>query len=129
MNCGLLCGLFMVKHHGLIITDVAVWILPFNQDPNSRNQIIRCCCVVPFPELSHYRRGLSGIHELGGLFLILRHQNLQKANITFNKNMGIAVCFLNRSSMQVIRRSTLITSSRGQLHIIGVAVGPLVDHY
>ncbi len=49
MNCGLLCGLFMVKHHGLIITDVAVWILPFNQDPTSRFQIIRCCCMVPFP--------------------------------------------------------------------------------
>ena len=33
MNCGLLCGLFMVKHHGLIIIDVAVWILTFEQDP------------------------------------------------------------------------------------------------
>jgi hypothetical protein len=61
----------MVKHHGLIIV-VAVWILPFEQDPSSRFQIIRCCCVVPIPEVSHYRRGLSGISELGGL-LILRH--------------------------------------------------------
>jgi len=84
----------MVKHHGLIIIDVAVWILPFNQDPTSRFQIIRCCCVLPIPEVSHYRRGLSGISEMGGLFPILRHQNLQEAIITFNKNMGIAVRFL-----------------------------------
>jgi hypothetical protein len=31
---------------------------------------------------------------MGGLFPILRHQNLQEAIITFNKNMGIAVRFL-----------------------------------
>ena len=39
MNCGLLCGLFMVKHHGLLYEGVAVWILTFEQDPTSRNQV------------------------------------------------------------------------------------------
>lgn len=46
MNCGLLCGLFMVKHHGLIIIDVAVWILTFEQDPipltNQYNSVLLC---------------------------------------------------------------------------------------
>jgi len=69
----------MVKHHGLIIIDVAVWILTFKQDPTSLEHelIIKCCCVVPIPELSHYRRGLSGISELEGLFPILRYQYIQ----------------------------------------------------
>ena len=117
----------MVKHHGLIIV-VAVWILPFEQDPSSRFQIIRCCCVVPFPVLSHYRRGLSGISELEGLFPILRH-HIDRKQLLHSTRIWVLLCASFTIQYASYKAITLITSSRGQQDIIGCCCGSPFDLY
>lgn len=79
MNYGLLCGLFMVKHHGLIIKGVAVWNHTFKQVPIALEPIniigvaVWCLFLI-------YPLGLSGTSDLEGLFPILKHHIKQEAN-------------------------------------------------
>ena len=129
MNCGLLCGLFMVKHHGLIIIDLAVWILTFEQDPTSLEHelIIKCCCVVPIPDISF--KGLSGTSEMEGLFPILRHQNgpvyrltgkpvIREANCHIHRRMWVLLCASLRSLLRIIRTITSHNPIQGANYFI-----------